>query len=55
MKDSLWSIDLFRCEFIRLKSMGTGGDGSGHPPPDRNHSSWVSWPNGLNYEFETHR
>jgi len=20
MKDSLWSIDLFRCEFIRLKS-----------------------------------
>ena len=36
MEDSLWSVDLLRCESIRLKSHWVlGSDGSVHPPSDR--------------------
>ena len=35
MKDRLWSLDLFRCESICLKRMGTGRDGPVQPPHHR--------------------
>jgi putative transposase len=32
MKNSLWSLDLFRCESMIANALGVGGDGSLQPP-----------------------
>ena len=33
--DSLWSVDLFRCESLSEDAVGDGGDGPVHPPHHR--------------------